>query len=58
LTPDTISDVPEGSALIYKLVLGTTDPLDTPTVDMIQLLQIFVKILGPGSGATEVRLVP
>jgi hypothetical protein len=63
ITLDEVCEVDEGSELVYRLVLETQDPMETPMVDSIELLQILVKALGPGAGGnglggSQVRLVP
>ncbi len=63
LALDEVCEVAEGTTLVYRLVLETVDPMDTPTVDSIELLQILTKALAPGlggiaGGGSEVRLVP
>lgn len=63
VTLDEVCEVSEGSALVYRLVLETRDPMDTPAVDSIELLQILTTPVVPGmggiaGGGSQVRLVP
>lgn len=53
---DEVYEVPEGFTFVYRLVLTTLDPLETPIVDRIELLQILTKAVGGGAGS-RVRLV-
>lgn len=60
ITLDEVCEVDEGSELVYRLVLETQDPMETPIVDSIELLQILAMALGRGAGlgGSQVRLVP
>jgi len=62
ITLDEVCEVEEGSRLVYRLVLETQDPMETPMVDSIELLQILTKALGrsgasSGGAGSQVRLV-
>lgn len=55
---DTNVDVREGDSLVYRITLESTDPYVTPTVDLIELLQVHYIIDRHIPGITRVRLIP
>ncbi len=57
---DVNTDVPNGMSLCYRLTLTTSDPLVTPVVDRIRVLQIGYRVVKGsevGMGSMKARLV-